>query len=880
MSCCSLLPAARAGAAAVLLGASLLLPATAADGLLLHVPSPDWRDQILYFVLTDRFDDGDPANNDQGAGEFKAGSKPHFNGGDLAGLTRRLDYIRGLGVTGVWVTPPVLNQWWDAQVNYGGYHGYWASDFTRVDPHLGTLDDYRRLSDALHRRGMTLVQDIVVNHTGNFFGYREGWDARDPAAGWTPNPGARPSPRPVQPPFDRNDPRDPAQRAEAVYHWTPDVKDFGVAAQVMNWQMSGLDDLNTENPVVRRALRASYGHWITEVGVDAFRVDTAFYVPPDYFDDFLFARDPQAPGIDLVARRTGRTGFLTFGEGFALDKPFQTTAARRIERYATGPGGRPRLGGMLNFPLYGSLNDVLARGAPAAELGHRIAATMREHRDPHRMPSFVDNHDVDRFLAGGSEAALRHALLALMTLPGIPVLYYGTEQGFIAQRAAMFAAGYESGGRDRFDTEAPLYRYIQGLTVLRKGHPTLSRGRPAVLRADAAGPGVLAWRMDPEPGSASDALLVLLNTADRPALADRLPTGVRGARPLAGVYAIDGAAPAVRTATDGTLTLEMPARSGLVLRLPPAVGGAAPAGPIARAPSALQLDPPRATADGTELKVQGRAAPGRSLKLVLDGDLRGAPTVTADGRGRWQGRLDTRRMVDPRTVHRVVAWDPASGEASAARSLKLQRRWTLRAEQPDPAGDDHGRPMDGRRLAYPTDPGWGANRQMDLRGLRVLGSGDALKIEIDTHRLSQGWNPPNGFDRVAFTVFIGDPARPGGASVMPQQDGELPTGLRWHWRLRVHGWSNALFSAEGASATHEGTPLSPGASVQVDRARHRVTFTLPGGLLGPLPGLQVYVTTWDYDGGYRALTPEPGSHTPGGAPGPKVMDDLGPVRLN
>ena len=300
---------------------------SAADGLLLHVPSPDWRDQVLYLVMTDRFDDGNPANNDQGAGEYKAGSAPHYNGGDFQGLMRRLDYIRGLGVTGLWVTPPVLNLWWDAQARYSGFHGYWAADFSQVDPHLGTLDDYRRLSDALHRRGMTLVQDVVVNHTGNFFSYRGGWDARDPMAFWTANEGARPMPRPTQAPFDRNDPRDPQQRAQAIYHWTPDVRDYAVPRQVFDWQMSGLDDLNTENPVVRRALRASHGQWIREVGVDAFRVDTAFYVPPAFFDDFLRARDPLAPGIAQVARATGRHDFLTFGEGFATDKPFAVSSA-------------------------------------------------------------------------------------------------------------------------------------------------------------------------------------------------------------------------------------------------------------------------------------------------------------------------------------------------------------------------------------------------------------------------------------------------------------------------------------------------------------------------------------------------------------------------
>jgi hypothetical protein len=86
---------------------------TTAQALLLHVPSPDWRDQVIYFVLTDRFDDGDPSNNDQGAGEYNPASNAHYNGGDFAGLQRRLDYIRGLGATALWITAPVANQWCD-----------------------------------------------------------------------------------------------------------------------------------------------------------------------------------------------------------------------------------------------------------------------------------------------------------------------------------------------------------------------------------------------------------------------------------------------------------------------------------------------------------------------------------------------------------------------------------------------------------------------------------------------------------------------------------------------------------------------------------------------------------------------------------------------
>ncbi len=118
----------------------------------LHVPSPDWRDQIIYFLMTDRFDNGDPGNNDQHAGEFDPSDGSKYNGGDLRGVERRLDYIRGLGATAVWITPPVANTWWSPALRYGGYHGYWATDFMAVDPHLGNLGDYQHAVEGDPRR--------------------------------------------------------------------------------------------------------------------------------------------------------------------------------------------------------------------------------------------------------------------------------------------------------------------------------------------------------------------------------------------------------------------------------------------------------------------------------------------------------------------------------------------------------------------------------------------------------------------------------------------------------------------------------------------------------------------------------------------------------
>ena len=104
-------------------------------------------------------------------------------------MRQRLDYIQGLGATALWLTPPVAQQWWNAGVDYGGYHGYWASDLLHVDRHLGTLADYQGLSRDLHGRGMYLIQDVVLNHMGDFFHYGPGWNPADPAADWRPTPG-------------------------------------------------------------------------------------------------------------------------------------------------------------------------------------------------------------------------------------------------------------------------------------------------------------------------------------------------------------------------------------------------------------------------------------------------------------------------------------------------------------------------------------------------------------------------------------------------------------------------------------------------------------------------------------------------------------------
>ncbi|MCZ8234510.1 MAG: alpha-amylase family glycosyl hydrolase [Inhella sp.] len=842
-----------------------LLTALAASAapLKLHVPSPDWRDQVIYFVMTDRFADGDPRNNDQGVGAYDPRSNDRYNGGDLAGLRQRLDYIQGLGATALWLTPPVRNQWLDPTLGFTGYHGYWAQHFKEVDPHLGTLADYQRLSHDLHSRGMYLVQDIVVNHVGNYFGYEGGWDPTDPTRFYTPNTRSKPTTAPTQWPFNLNDPRRAADRQAGIYHWTPALVDVKNPDHELAHQMSGLDDLNTSNPVVMRALRDSYGFWIKRVGVDAFRVDTAFYVPPAYFEDFMHSRDAKAPGMVEVARRTGRDSFLVFGEGFGIDAPGKTVMAERIESYVRGQAGEARMNGMLNFPLYGSMVDVFARGRPTQQLADRIDAMMKVHSRPHWLPTFIDNHDVDRWLAGGSEAAMKQALLATMTLPGIPVLYYGTEQGFTEQRAAMFAKGYGSGGRDHFDTNAPLYRLTAQMTALRKANKVLSRGNPQVLAGSPSGPGAIAWRMADE----KQAALVVFNTADTEVLLDNLPTGAPEGTVLRGLFSLHGPASDVTVGAQGRISLRLAPRSGLVWQQTGTVQR------LAATPATPRLDPLPSTPVQGDFQVSGHTAGQADLRLVIDGDLARAVLVQVSADGRFTATVPTGRMSDPAVPHRAVLWSPGSGIASAPATFQAALPWVLLADEADPAGDDTG-PTG--TYVYPTHESF-LPGQMDLTRTRVWSAGGSLRVELTLRNFSTVWGPANGFDHVAFTFFVELPGRSGCATAMPDQFASLPEGMRWHHRVRAHGWSNAHFGPEGASGQHDGTAQPIGAQISANPDARTVTFTLPAAALGDpatLAGARLYVTTWDYDGGYRALAAQPGPFVFGGAQptDPRVID--------
>ena len=841
-----------------------------------HVPSPDWRDQIIYFVMTDRFADGDPSNNDQGYGEFDPSDRRKYSGGDFAGIIEQLNYIQGLGATALWITPPVANQWWNPEVEYGGYHGYWAEDFSTVDAHLGSLADYQALARALHGRGMYLIQDVVTNHVGDYFTYTdEGGqnlhDPLDPTQNYRPIAGSVPVSAPSQPPFDQNDPTDPAHLDADIYHWTPEIQNQENIEERLTYQLADLDDLNTTNPFVRDALRASYGQWIREVGVDAFRIDTIKHVEHDFWNDFMHGTDPAAPGMHAVAAETGRDDFLAFGEAFYGSAPFDDSGEEIIATYL-GSETRPELSSVIHFPLHFTIGRVFAEGAPTAQMGYRLQAAQEIFPDPTLLPTFIDNHDVPRFLAGGTTAGLKQALTFLMTSPGIPVIYYGTEQGFSEARSAMFAEGWGSGGSDHFDEESELYNVIQELSSLRRNHPLFARGDLTVLQTDSSGPGVLAYARD----YASERALVLFNTADKPVLMVDLATGLPGGSTLTPLLAADDQE-ALVVPDGGRMSMELEPRAAFVWLVgAPDESAAMPES----APLEFTIITPLADMVFTDtLAISGTVSAATvPLKLVVNDDLARAIEVVSGDAGDWSVAAPLTGVAPGLQENTLHIWAPEQAQLSAPISFTSDLKITESSVTVyDLIGDTVG---PDERYVLPTDSTFG--QQLDIVETTVRAAGPELEVALTMTEITDEWDPANGFDHVLFHVFIDVPEQTGGATDLPRLNASSPAGFEWDYLAMVEGWNNRLYGATGASPDAYGVPVTPVADVETDSEAGVVTLRFAGEALGnpaSLAGARVYVTTWDWngvDGEYRRLTETPQQWTFGGGDGavdPLILDD-------
>ena len=519
------------------------------------------EDEVIYFLLPDRFENGDPSNDRGGlSGDrlttgFDPTAKGFYHGGDLKGLISQLDYIQGLGATAVWVAPVFKNkpvqgppQWVSA-----GYHGYWITDFTQVDPHFGTNADFKALVDAVHARGMKFYMDIVVNHTADVIGFAEcagkdqcpyrsiadyPYQRRGGVAGAPINPGfdgtnfsrlkdPNYAYTVVVPPAEKDIKR-PAWLNDPIYYHNRGDSTFRGESSTMG-DFVGLDDVFTENPRVVTGMIDIYGAWIDDYGVDGFRIDTAQHVNPEFWQQFV-------PAMLKRAKARGIPNFHIFGEVATADMdPAHTAENTRVDK----------LPSVLDFPFLVALTDVLAKDAGTDELAKLFRADPLYEggaKAALRLPTFTGNHDFGRFPMiirhfkpniGASELLARDMLAhaMLLTLRGVPTIYSGDEQGFVGKggdqdaRQDMFASQVASYNEDsligsrsttaqaNFNPDHPLYRKIAELAKIRTGHKALTRGLQ-VIRYSQDKPGLFALSRF-EPGTGRE-MLLLFNTSNEP----------------------------------------------------------------------------------------------------------------------------------------------------------------------------------------------------------------------------------------------------------------------------------------------------------------------------------------------------------------------------
>ena len=466
---------------------------TLEDTLVMQTHARDWRDEVIYQVLIDRFNDGDDGNNYLLDRENMA----RYHGGDWVGLEQRLDYIEDLGVTTLWISPVIKNIETDANVD--GYHGYWAVDLTKPNLHFGDLNALRSLVAAAHDRDMLVVIDIVTNHMGQLFFYDMNLNGvPDIQLSGT---GMRPQGSPVPPGFDQSgfthlteyDPDfnpdgiqaftslGPAGIAPIIFpydpktgHVTPMPEIFAKPEtynrkgrtfkyedpqQLLTGDFpGGLKDVNTTRYDVKVAMVDAYARWIELSDADGFRIDTVKHVEREFWRYFT-------QRVRQRLDRQGKKKFFMFGEAFdgndALVGQFTKNdppPAEELAEYAKlKDPGPPITGDQLDsafyFPQhYQAFRDVMldARstdriatlwGNKTTNYGTVAPANSAGIAPYQALVNFMDNHDVARFLYWAAQnpndnsparqrALLHNALLLLFTAQGIPCLYYGTEQEF------------------------------------------------------------------------------------------------------------------------------------------------------------------------------------------------------------------------------------------------------------------------------------------------------------------------------------------------------------------------------------------------------------------------------------------------------------------
>ncbi|GAB4376968.1 MAG: alpha-amylase family glycosyl hydrolase [Elainellaceae cyanobacterium] len=413
----------------------------------LYTRDIEFRQETIYFLVVDRFYDGDPSNNEGPNPELYDPNREEWGkywGGDLQGVIDKLDYLKNMGVTALWLTP-LFEQVEDLFIESAAIHGYWTKDFKRINPRFLANDEdnslnktqdaknttFDRLIEALHKRNMKLVLDIVCNHSSPDTGGSKGELYDD---------GVKIA--------DFNDDE------QHWYHHYGEVQDWEDDWQVQNCELSGLATFNENNTAYRNYIKGAIKQWLDR-GVDALRVDTVKHMPIWFWQEF---------NADI---HTHRPDVFVFGEWI-----YSHPADDRSVEFANCSGMT-----MLDFGLCVAIRAALAQGA---DNGFYLVKDVLDldchYNGATELVTFIDNHDMPRFQSLNPDPdMLKVAITLIMTTRGIPCIYYGTEQ----QLHNDTDGGNDPYNRpmmDKWDTDTNIYRIIRLLSGLRRLNPAISMG--------------------------------------------------------------------------------------------------------------------------------------------------------------------------------------------------------------------------------------------------------------------------------------------------------------------------------------------------------------------------------------------------------------------
>ena len=413
---------------------------------------------VLYLIMPDRFANGNPANDNIKMNmPYKVDrSEPNErHGGDLEGISNNLDYLTDLGVTSIWLNPVLEND-----MEGGSYHGYATTDYYKVDPRFGTNEEYAQLVEDANEKGLKVVMDIIFNHCGS----DHHWMTDMPSSDW----------------FNNIDEYVETSHIKEVY-FDNYASEYDTKKLTDGWFVPTMPDLNQRNRHVAKYLIQNSIWWIEYTGINGIRQDTYPYADYDMMVDWCEAVDREYPGYNIVGE-----AWLNNIIGTAFWQ--QDSKVNNV--------GNTKLKTVMDFKLMGLSHSAFSEETGSWNGGlHSIYESLSYdyiYPDIYHVLRFLDNHDTDRFLKEMPTDLLtyKQAISFLLTIPGIPQLYYGTELLMHGNKSKYdgdirldVPGGWAEDKENHFtregrsDMQNEAFDFLQKLLKWRKGNDIIANGK-------------------------------------------------------------------------------------------------------------------------------------------------------------------------------------------------------------------------------------------------------------------------------------------------------------------------------------------------------------------------------------------------------------------